>query len=79
MAWFLDDPGHLANCSVCHASHPHALGIELGRGQEEIMEERHVGLIGLVQLELEIPKYSREGEVELCVGETVFYIKTAGQ
>lgn len=38
------------------------------------MEELHVGLVGLVQLELEIPEYRREGEVELCVGEAVLVL-----
>ncbi len=48
---------------VCHAFHPYALGIEFGRGQEEIVGERHIGLVGLMQLELEISEDRCEREV----------------
>jgi hypothetical protein len=33
--------------------------------------ERHVGLVGAVQLELEVSEHAREGEVELCVAQAV--------
>lgn len=55
--------GLQASRLVCHTSHPHALGIELGRGQEEIVGERHIGLIGPMQLEPEISEDRCEGEV----------------
>jgi hypothetical protein len=35
--------------------------------------QSHIGLVGVVQFEVEVSEHPREGEVELCVGEAVVF------